>query len=102
MSYDLEKMRDTIEGLNKEQQIQILRLFKENKIPINENKNGVFINLTGLEPEILDKVKSHLEHIITQELLLKATEDVKKDYKTNYFDKDIKDNLLNNITNGNI
>lgn len=102
MSYELSKMRDTIEGLNKEQQIQILRLFKDNKIPINENKNGVFINLTGLSDDILCKLDAHLDHIISQEQLLKTTEDVKKTYKDNYFDKDNKDNFINNINNGNI
>jgi|UniRef100_A0A6C0BWN7 hypothetical protein len=102
MPYELAKMRDTIENLNKEQQIQILRLFKENKIPINENKNGVFINLTGMSDDILSKLDTHLEHIISQENLLKTTEDVKKTYKDNYFDKDIKDNLIDTINNGNI
>ena len=102
MPYELAKMRDTIENLNKEQQIQILRLFKENKIPINENKNGVFINLTGMSEDILSKLDTHLEHIISQENLLKTTEDVKKTYKENYFDKDIKDNLIDTINNGNI
>ena len=102
MPYELAKMRDTIENLNKEQQIQILRLFKENKIPINENKNGVFINLTGMSDDILSKLHTHLEHIISQENLLKTTEDVKKTYKDNYFDKDIKDNLIDTINNGNI
>jgi hypothetical protein len=99
MSFELAKMRDTIEGLNKEQQIQILRLFKDNKIPINENKNGVFINLTGLSDDTITKLNSHLEHIISQEVLLKNTEDVKKTYKDNYFDNDIKDNLINTINN---
>ena len=102
MPYELAKMRDTIENLNKEQQIHILRLFKENKIPINENKNGVFINLTGMSDDILSKLDTHLEHIISQENLLKTTEDVKKTYKDNYFDKDIKDNLIDTINNGNI
>ena len=102
MPYELAKMRDSIENLNKEQQIQILRLFKENKIPINENKNGVFINLTGMSDDILSKLDTHLEHIISQENLLKTTEDVKKTYKDNYFDKDIKDNLIDTINNGNI
>jgi hypothetical protein len=102
MPYELAKMRVTIENLNKEQQIQILRLFKENKIPINENKNGVFINLTGMSDDILSKLDTHLEHIISQENLLKTTEDVKKTYKDNYFDKDIKDNLIDTINNGNI
>lgn len=102
MSFELTKMRDTIEGLNKEQQIQILRLFKDNKIPINENKNGVFINLTGMSEDILSKLDTHLQHIISQEQILKTTEDVKKTYKDNYFDKDIKDNVNTIINNGNI
>jgi len=102
MPFELAKMRDSIESLSKEQQIQILRLFKDNKIPINENKNGVFINLTGLADDILEKLNTHLQHIITQELLLKTTEDVKKTYKDNYFDKDNKDNIINNITYGTV
>tara|TARA_Y100000741_G_scaffold290599_1_gene230703 strand:+ start:2723 stop:3031 length:309 start_codon:yes stop_codon:yes gene_type:complete len=100
MTFELPKMRDTIESLNKEQQIQILRLFKENKIPINENKNGVFINLTSMSEDILSKLDTHLQHIISQEQLLKTTEDVKKTYKDNYFDKDIKDKLNTTINNG--
>ena len=95
-----ESMRFISQSLNKEQQIQILRLFKENKIPINENKNGVFINLTSMSEDILSKLDTHLQHIISQEQLLKTTEDVKKTYKDNYFDKDIKDKLNTTINNG--
>ena len=89
------KIRDTIENYDKEQQIQILQILKTKKITANENKNGVFINLTNLSEETICELESFIEHVKTQECYLKENEDEKIKYKENYF----KDKYINNNNN---
>ena len=91
----LVKIRDTIESFDKEQQIQILKILKGKKINFNENKNGVFINLTNLSENTLTELESFIKHVETQESYLKQNEDTKNIYKENYF----KDNCDININN---
>ena len=91
----LVKIRDTIESFDKEQQIQILKILKGKKINFNENKNGVFINLTNLSENTLTELESFIKHVETQESYLKQNEDTKNIYKENYF-KDNSDITINN------
>jgi len=94
----LNKLRDNIESFDKTQQIQILRLLKSSNL--NENNNGVFINLTDLNESTIIAVEEHVGHIKSQELLLKSSEDKKDTYKEAYF-KDNKDTTII-VNNGNI
>ena len=51
---DILKLKDTIEKQSKEHQVEILRILVNNKITVNENSNGVFINLTTLDKKVID------------------------------------------------
>ena len=57
---DLKDLKDKIELLSKSYQIEIGRLLKKNNIIINENKNGVFINLSSVEQNIITELKNFL------------------------------------------
>lgn len=99
---DVERLtiiRDKIERLNKEQQIDILKILNQGKTPLNENKNGVFVNLTNLSKEAINKLQEYIGYIENQEKYLQTNEDVKQQYKDNYF-KHNKDNAVvdNNVS----
>ena len=50
-------LKTNIENLNKFHQIEILKIFnKENSNMINENNNGVFINLLDLSETLYNKL----------------------------------------------
>jgi hypothetical protein len=90
---DLLKMKDTIENKNKEHQIEILRILIENKVMINENNNGIFVNLSNVKKEIIDKINNYLVYVHDQENSLDKIETVKEEYKNIFFNNDLcKDN----------
>ena len=105
-SAKLNNIKEIIESFEKEQQIQILRILKVKNININENKNGVFINLTNLDESVISEIENFIEHLKTQENILLTNEKLKNNYIETYFkenksDKQDKDNTNNDI-NGEI
>ena len=54
---ELNYLRESIENMNKFNQIEVLRLLYKNKdIILNENKYGIHVNLSELKKNILDEV----------------------------------------------
>jgi NTP pyrophosphatase (non-canonical NTP hydrolase) len=89
----LNYIRETIENMNKFNQVEVLRILdKNNEVTINENKYGIHINLSELKNELLDEICVYINYVNTQEITLNMIEQQKEDYKNTYFSKDIKDN----------
>jgi len=89
---ELNYIRETIEKMNKFNQIEILRILNKNKsVTLNENKYGIHINLTDLDKEIINELNIFIKYVNTQELTLNSIEQQKEDYRNTYFSKDIKD-----------
>jgi len=89
---ELNYIRDSIENMNKFNQIEVLRILNNHKdVTINENKYGIHINLSELKKDILDEISSYIKYVNTQEVTLHQVEKEKEDYKNTYFTKDIKD-----------
>ena len=94
-------LRDKIENFDKPQQIQILRILKNKKLGLNENKNGIFLNLTNLSEDVILELENFINHIDNQEIILQQNETLKQDYKETFF-KDNKDILVTNTNAGEI
>jgi signal-transduction protein with cAMP-binding, CBS, and nucleotidyltransferase domain len=90
----LQTLKGRIEKMPIYHQIEILRIFKESDILLNENNNGTFINLTELDNSIIDKLDKYISYVNEQETQLNEIEN-EKDRIQNTFFKDNKDN--NNI-----
>jgi len=89
---ELNYIRDSIENMNKFNQIEVLRILNNHKdVTINENKYGIHINLSDLKKELLDELNCYIKYVNTQEVTLHQVEKEKEDYKNTYFTKDIKD-----------
>ena len=89
---ELNYIRDSIENMNKFNQIEVLRILNNHKdVTINENKYGIHINLSELKKDILDEISTYINYVNTQEVTLHQVEKEKEDYKNTYFTKDIKD-----------
>jgi hypothetical protein len=79
-------------------QIEILRIISKHKdIILNENKNGIHINLTEVDNIIIEELLAYINYINTQELNLNEIESQKEQFKNIYFTKDNKDNNTNNL-----
>jgi hypothetical protein len=90
----LENLKQKIESLSKGQQIEILKIFLENETKLNENKSGIFINMSFLKEDVLEKLDKYLEYIKDQEHNLNNLETQKQEFKETYFNmKGNKDNV---------
>ena len=83
----LESLKTQIEKLEKEQQIEILKILHNNpEVKLNENKSGVFINLPFLPTSAINDIKKYLDYIKDQEQTLKLAESQKQKYAKTYFE----------------
>lgn len=95
---ELNYLRESIENMNKFNQIEVLRIFCNHKeVILNENKYGVHINLSELKKSLLDELALYIKYVNAQESNLNIVEQQKEDYRNTYFSKDIKDTTKNNI-----
>jgi len=93
---ELNYLRETIENMNKFNQIGVLKILHKNKeVILNENKYGIHINLSELKKEVLDELSYYVNYVNTQENNLNQVEQQKEHYRNTYFSKDIKDSLKN-------
>ena len=87
---ELNFIRETIENMNKFNQIEVLRILNNHKdVTINENKYGIHINLSELKKDILDEISSYIKYVNTQEVTLHQVEKEKETYKNTYFKMNI-------------
>lgn len=90
---ELNYIRNSIENMNKFNQVETLRILKNHpNVFLNENKYGIHINLSELDESILHELKIYINYVNVQESVLNKGEKQKEDYKNTYFTKDIKDN----------
>lgn len=81
----LKCIRDKIENLDKNNHIDILRLLVKNDVFINENKNGVFINLTDLSNDIISDMEKYIDYVSEQKIDLDYIEHQKDVLENKYF-----------------
>lgn len=82
----LENMKTRIEAMTKNHQIEILKILKKNPAAkTNENKSGIFVNLTLLPTHTLEELDFYLNYVHDQENSLQQLESQKKEFKDNFF-----------------
>ena len=86
MSEKLIKLKDQIEILSNFHQIEILKIFKKyDEVILNENKNGIFINMSHISDNIINEIEEYLSYVKTQESHIKIIENEKKKLSDKYF-----------------
>ena len=85
----LEIMRLKIEAMPQQNQIEILKIISGHKeIILNENKNGIHINLTEITPSVINEMSEYINYISSQELNLSVMETQKEEFKNTFFPKE--------------
>lgn len=99
---ELEIIKTKIEKINKCHHVEILKILKEfNSVKLNENKSGVFVNLSFLPYNVIDKLNNYIDYINDQENTISKLENQKENFKNSFFiekedkDKHIKYSIYN-------
>ena len=80
MSEEWLNIKNKIETLNKNYQIEVLKIFLKHNIEMTENNNGTFINLTHIKKKrVFNEIVKYLKYIDLQEETLNETENLKND-----------------------
>jgi len=89
--HHLEDIKYKVEKMSKSNQIEILKILNNHKnIKLNENKSGVYVNLSFLPSNIIKEIENYIEYVTAQEDSLKQLEMKKDLFKSTYFmDNDI-------------
>jgi len=75
----LQKIKTDIEKLNPTYQIEVLKIIiSDNSVNISENNNGIFINLTDLNDDMITKLENFILYVKVQQVHL-ANIEIKKD-----------------------
>lgn len=69
---DLEKLKTDIEKMPKMQHIEVLNILKKNKIKVNENKNGIYVNMSYLPKETVEELDKYVKYIKMQSEILQS------------------------------
>ena len=82
----MENMKTRIEAMTKNHQIEILKILKKNPAAkINENKSGIFVNLSLLPTHTLEELDFYLNYVHDQENTLQELESQKKEFQDTFF-----------------
>lgn len=88
---ELNTIREKIENMNKFNQVEVLRILNtHDSNMLNENKYGVHVNLSEVNPEVIYKLKTYMGYVDTQENTLNELEKQQEEFKKTYFAKDNK------------
>jgi hypothetical protein len=93
---ELETIKKQIEQMDKTHHIEILKILKQNNsITLNENKSGVYVNLSFLPDPLLEQLKKYIQYTNAQEDAISLLEKQQTDLKNTFFsDKEDKDNVV--------
>ena len=82
----LKSLKEIIEDLPKFNQIEILKILKKSPdVTINENKNGIFVNLSLVDEKIINELKRYVEYVNKQTKTLDEIENVTYNISEKYF-----------------
>jgi hypothetical protein len=100
---ELEHIKQSIEIMNKQDQIEILKMLSKHLCKLNENKSGVFINMSYLSNDVLAELKTYIEYTQEKATNLATMEYQKEEFKKSFIiEKEDKDNTLLSYTSSTV
>ena len=84
-----EELKARIENMNKYHQVEILRIFSNSQnTKMNENKNGIFVNLTEVSDATIEQVQTYVKYVDEQTQQLEEIESEKSQIEQTFFKQD--------------
>ena len=83
----LDKIRKSIESMEKTNQIEFAKILLNNNVKLTENNNGIFVNLNILDNNTINEFISQLDFINNQNNFLNIDENKKSDLENIFFKK---------------
>ena len=81
-----DRIKCEVENMPKFHQVEVLRLLKsEGTVVLNENKNGVFVNLSQLPEAILVKLENYVVYVGEQQSCLEKQETARVSIAERFF-----------------
>ncbi len=72
--------------MDKAHHIEILKILKQNSsITLNENKSGVYVNLSFLSETDIQNIQNYIQYIDVQEAAIDVMESQQTTFKNTYF-----------------
>ncbi len=87
----LTTLRDQIEGMEHIHQLRVLEIIRKGNMDYTENANGIFINMSLLNTEIVNEIQNYIKYIKLQQQQLDQIEQDKDELKKTFY-KDNKGN----------
>lgn len=87
-SLNIKQIKDRIEDMDKLHQIEVLRILKQHpSIILNENNNGVFINITDIDQKIIKQLDNYIKYVDNQTINIESIETQKNIIENTFFNK---------------
>ena len=87
MINDITHLCKIIEGFNKEDQIEILKIINnDNTNVISENNNGSFVNMEDLSNKTINDINYYVEYVLKKNVDIQTIEHKKDKLKNNIND----------------
>ena len=81
----LTRLKDEIELFERSSQARALRILMDNDVPHDENPNGVFVNMSNIPTDVVDKLDKYVTYVKLQQKFLQDQELEKEELRQNYF-----------------
>lgn len=81
----LSEIKEEIEKMDKNAHLEVFNILENDQIPYNKNMNGIFINLSIIDKEIITKLEKFINYKNKQKNILNKDELIKEQYKKEFF-----------------
>ena len=96
---DLETIKKIIEQWPKHHQVEVLKIIKNSSSTINENKSGIYINMSFLPESTITEIHTYIQYVKDQEHILTPLESQKEGFKNSFFiEKEHREEMIYNTS----
>ena len=81
----LVELKDHLEAFERGNQARALKILMDNSVSFDENANGVFVNMSNIQSEVIEELEKFVGYVKLQQKFLQDQEKEKEQLRENYF-----------------
>jgi hypothetical protein len=81
----LVELKDHLEEFERSNQARALKILIDNSVSFDENANGVFVNMSNIEHDVIEQLQKFVGYVELQQQFLEDQEKEKDLLRKNYF-----------------